>query len=251
MGRLAGQVALITGGGRGIGGAMATAFAAEGATVGIADIDAGTANATAAAIAAAGGIARVFAIDVTRRDAFLEAAAALASEFGRLDAVANNAMIFRREPLSAVTEENAERMIAVGLKSLLWGAQAAERHMDPRRGGVIINNTSPAAELGHPGAAVYSAIKGGVTSLTRALAVELGPRNIRVVAVCPGAVPTPGARQISDDAIYEARRKRTPLGRLGTPEDVAKAAVFFASAEAAFITGDVLRIDGGVTISGL
>lgn len=250
MGRLAGQVALITGGGRGIGGAMARAFAAEGAIIGIADIDPETSAATAAAIAQANGTARVFVVDVGRREAFLEAAARLVSEFGRLDVVANNAMIFRREPLSAVSEANAERMISVGLKSLLWGAQAAERHMDPQRGGVIINNTSPAAELGHAGAAVYSAIKGGVTSLTRALAAELGPRNIRVVAVCPGAVPTPGARQISDDAIYEARRRRTPLGRLGTPEDVARAAVFLASADAAFITGDVLRVDGGVTISG-
>jgi NAD(P)-dependent dehydrogenase (short-subunit alcohol dehydrogenase family) len=122
--------------------------------------------------------------------------------------------------------------------------------MDPELGGVIINNTSPAAELGVAGSAVYSAIKGGVSSLTRSLAVELGPRRIRVNAVCPGTVPTPGARQMNSDAIYEARRQRTPLGRLGTPEDIAAAAVFLASAEASFITAAVLHIDGGITISG-
>ncbi len=143
-------------------------------------------------------------------------------------------------------------MIAVGLKSIFWTAQAALIHMDPERGGIIINNTSPAAELGVPRSTVYSAIKGGVSSLTRSLAVEFGPRRIRVNAVCPGTVPTPGARQMNnnDDALYEARRQRTPLGRLGTPEDIAAAAVFLASAEASFITAAVLRIDGGVTVFG-
>jgi NAD(P)-dependent dehydrogenase (short-subunit alcohol dehydrogenase family) len=252
MSRLKGQVAFVTGAGRGIGQAMAIAFAQQGAVVGVADIDKATAEATVRAIENSSGKARAFGIDVSRRDDVLGAVDRLVSEFGRLDIVANNAIVFRREPVSEVREDTCERMISVGLKSLIWTAQAALRHMDPERGGVIINNTSPAAELGVAGSTVYSAIKGGVSSMTRSLAVELGARRIRVNAVCPGTVPTPGARQLNnnDDALYEARRQRTPLGRLGTPEDIAAAAVFLASAEASFITAAVLRIDGGVTVFG-
>ncbi len=250
MARLKGQVAFVTGAGRGIGRAIAIGFAEEGAIVGIADVDKATAEATVSEIEKNAGTARAFPIDVSRREDVRRAVDQLVSEFGRLDIVSNNAIVFRREPLSDVREETCEKMIAVGLKSLIWTAQAAVRHMDPDRGGVIINNTSPAAELGVAGSTVYSAIKGGVSSLTRSLAVELGPRRIRVNAVCPGTVPTPGARQMNSDAIYEARRQRTPLGRLGTPEDIAAAAVFLASAEASFITAAILRIDGGITISG-
>ena len=252
MSRLKWQVAFVTGAGRGIGQAMAIAFAEQGAVVGVADIDKATAEATVRAIEQSSGKARAFGIDVSRRDDVLGAVDRLVSEFGRLDIVANNAIVFRREPVSEVREDTCERMISVGLKSLIWTAQAALRHMDPERGGVIINNTSPAAELGVAGSTVYSAIKGGVSSMTRSLAVELGARRIRVNAVCPGTVPTPGARQLNnnDAALYEARRQRTPLGRLGTPEDIAAAAVFLASAEASFITAAVLRIDGGVTVFG-
>jgi NAD(P)-dependent dehydrogenase (short-subunit alcohol dehydrogenase family) len=231
---------------------MAVAFASEGAIVGVADLDPVTAASTVREIEEKSGQARVLRIDVRHRNEVLGAVEQLVSEFGRLDIVANNAIVFRREPVSEVREETAERMISVGLTSLIWAAQAALVHMDRVRGGVIINNTSPAAELGVPGSTVYSAIKGGVTSLTRSLAVEFGSRRIRVNAVCPGAVPTPGALEMNehDDALYEARRKRTPLGRLGTIEDIAAAAVFLASEEASYITAAVLRIDGGVTVFG-
>ncbi len=252
MARLKGQVAFVTGAGRGIGQAMALAFGSEGAIVGVADIDPATAKSTVGEIEKSGGKARAFAIDVSRRDDVLRAVDQLVSEFGRLDIVANNAIVFRREPVSEVREDTIERMLSVGLKSLFWTAQAALLHMDPERGGVIINNTSPAAELGVPRSTVYSGIKGGVASVTRSMAIEFGSRKIRVNAVCPGTVPTPGARAMNDndDALYEARRQRTPLGRLGTPEDIAAAAVFLASADASFITAAVLRIDGGVTVFG-
>jgi 3-oxoacyl-[acyl-carrier protein] reductase len=252
MSRLKGQVAFVTGAGRGIGQAMALAFASEGAIVGVADIDKATAEATVSQIGKSSGRARAFPIDASRRDDVLHAVDQLVSEFGRLDIVANNAIVFRREPVAEIREETVARMIDVGLKSIFWTAQAALKYMDPERGGVIINNTSPAAELGVPRSTVYSAIKGGVSSLTRSLAVEFGPRRIRVNAVCPGTVPTPGAREMNnfDDALYEARRQKTPLGRLGTPEDIAAAAVFLASPEASFITAAVLRIDGGVTVFG-
>lgn len=251
MSRLKGQVAFVTGAGRGIGQAMALAFASEGAAVGVVDIDKTTAEATANQIVENSGKARALPIDVSRRDDVLCAIDQLVSEFGRLDIVANNAIVFKREPVSEIRDETFERMVSVGLKSLIWTAQGALRHMDPQRGGVIINNTSPAADLGMANSAVYSAIKGAVSSITRAMAVEFGARKIRVNAVCPGTVPTPGARELNnfDDAVYEARRKRTPLGRLGAPEDIAQAAVFLASEEASFITAAILRVDGGVTIS--
>ena len=252
MSRLRGQVAFVTGAGRGIGQAMALAFAEEGAIIGVADIDPATAKSTVSQIEKKGKTARALPVDVSKRDDALRSVAELVSEFGRLDIVANNAIVFRNEPVSEVRPETIERMISVGLTSLFWTAQAALLHMDPEHGGVIINNTSPVAELGIPNASVYSAIKGGVSSLTRALAVEFGPRRIRVNAVCPSSVPTPGARELNknDDAVYEARRRRTPLGRLATAEDVACAALFLASAEASLITSVVLRVDGGAVVYG-
>jgi NAD(P)-dependent dehydrogenase (short-subunit alcohol dehydrogenase family) len=252
MPRLKGQVAFVTGAGRGIGQGMALAFAAEGAIVGAADIDPATAAETVREIEKNAGTARAFAIDVSKRDEFLRAVDEFVGEFGRLDIVANNAIVFRREPVAEIREDIIGRMMDVGLKAIFWSAQAALRHMDPDRGGVIINNTSPAAELGVPRSTVYSAIKGGVSSATRSLAVELGPRHIRVNAVCPGTVPTPGARAMNnnDDALYESRRLRCPLGRNGTVDDVAAAAVFLASPEASYISAAILRIDGGTTVNG-
>jgi NAD(P)-dependent dehydrogenase (short-subunit alcohol dehydrogenase family) len=252
MPRLKGLVAFVTGAGRGIGQGMALAFAAEGAIVGVADIDPATAGETVREIEKNAGTARAFAIDVSKRDDYLRAVGEFVAEFGRLDIVANNAIVFRREPVAEIREDIIGRMMDVGLKAIFWSAQAALRHMEPDRGGVIINNTSPAAELGVPRSTVYSAIKGGVSSATRSLAVELGPRHIRVNAVCPGTVPTPGARAMNnnDDALYESRRQRCPLGRNGTVEDVASAAVFLASPEASYITAAILRIDGGTTVNG-
>jgi 3-oxoacyl-[acyl-carrier protein] reductase len=250
MYRLDGKVAFITGGGRGIGQGVADALAAAGAIVGIADIDRAGAEAAAEKIEKAGGSARAYAIDVAHREAMLEAVRRLVAEFGRLDAVVNSAIVFRYEPIAAVTEETWERMSSVGLKSILWSAQAAELHMDPERGGVIVNFSSPVADRGNAGTAVYTAIKGGVVSVTRALAVELGPRQIRVNAICPGAVPTPGGRTLSSDAVYEARRNRTPLRRLATVEEIGAVAAFLASPAGAFITGEVLHVDGGVTMRG-
>lgn len=250
MFRLDNQVAFITGGGRGIGQAIALAFASAGAVVGVADIDKAGAESTVAKIEKASGVARAFVIDAGQREAVLDAADRLVSEFGRLDAVVNSAIMFRYEPVGQIRPETFDAMVSVGLRSLFWGAQAADRHMDPERGGIVINFSSPVADLGHSGTAMYSAIKGAVGALTRALAVEFGPRRIRVNAISPGAVPTPGARTIVDAAGYEVRRSRALFGRLGTAEEVGTLAVFLASSAGEFITGQVLHIDGGITIRG-
>ncbi len=240
---------LVTGAGRGIGQAAAQLLAVAGAHVGVADVDAGTARAVVDEIQATGGRATLLATDLSDRNAFAAAAAAFAGQCGRIDAVINNAMWIRYEPIDAVEPETLDRMLAIGLKAPVWGAQALLRHMDVARGGAIINLASPAADQGYPNTAIYAAVKGGIVALTRTLAVELGPRGVRVNAVAPGAVPTPGARAIVDDAGYEARKNKTPLGRLCTEGDIANAMAFLLSAEAAFITGEVLHVDGGISVS--
>ena len=149
MSRLNCQVAFVTGAVRGIGRAMALAFASEGAIVGVADIDGTTAKATVGEIETSSGTARAFPIDVSRRDDVLRAVDQLVAEFGRLDIVANNAIVFRREPVAEIREETVSRMIDVGLKSLIWTAQAALRHMDPERGPMKWTNTLKPCSLTH------------------------------------------------------------------------------------------------------
>jgi len=212
------------------------------------DIDRAAAEETAADIQKASGTARAFPIDASRREDMHAAADKLVGEFGRLDIVVNSAIIFKYEPVGTITEETWNRMTSVGLKSLIWGAQVADKHMKSPDGGVIINFSSPVADLGRAGTAVYSSIKGAVGALTRALAMEFAPRKIRVNAICPGATPTPGARALVDAAGYEIRLKATPLGRLCTAEEIGAVAAFLASRDAAYITGEILHVDGGATL---
>ncbi|MGO4833125.1 SDR family oxidoreductase, partial [Rhizobiaceae sp. 2RAB30] len=129
----------------------------------------------------------------------------------------------------------------------VWCMQGALRHM--RAGGVIINISSPAAEVGLPNAMIYCGIKGALLAMTRAASVELGPLGIRVAAIAPGPIHTQGAGTVVDQKGYEMRLRKTPLGRLGTPPDIARAAVFLASDDADFITGDMLHVDGGATFA--
>lgn len=246
---LAGQAILVTGGGRGIGRGTAELLARRGAVVGIVDIDAATAAEAAAAIRTAGGAAHVYVSDIAARSAFLDVAAAFATDAGRIDGVVNSAMWIRYEPVDEVAEETFDKMLAVGLKAPVWGAQAILKHMDRSRGGVVTNFSSPASEQGYPNTSVYAAIKGAVRTVTRSLAVELGPRGVRVNAVIPGPVPTPGARAVVDEAGYELRRRKTPLGRLGAEADIASAIAFLHSSEASYINGAILAVDGGSSLT--
>ena len=243
------EAILVTGGGRGIGRGAAELLARSGAVVGVADIDPETCGETADAIRRAGGRAHALPGDLSRREAFLEIAAAFAVQAGRIDGVVNAAMWIRYQPVEEVDEEVFDRMLAIGLKAPVWGAQAVLRHMDPDRGGGVINFSSPAADQGYANTAVYAAVKGAIVNLTRTLAVELGPRRVRINAITPGPVPTPGARAIVDEAGYELRRRKTPLGRLGREEDIANAIAFLMSAEAGYITGAVLHVDGGCSLT--
>jgi NAD(P)-dependent dehydrogenase (short-subunit alcohol dehydrogenase family) len=218
-----------------------------GAVVGVGDLDAQSVEQTVAAIQQEGGAAEGFTLDAGQRDAVLGAAKALRERRGRLDAIAASAMWIRYEPIADVRDETIDRMMAVGLKSVLWAAQAAEQYMDAERGGAIVTFASPVADRGHRGTAVYTAVKGGVAALTRELAIELSSRRIRVNAVTPGATPTPGAHRIVDEAGWEVRRKATPLGRLGRPEDIAEAVAFLVSERSSYVTGEILHVDGGLT----
>jgi len=241
---------LITGAGRGLGRSMALRVAVCGATVGLVDVDAAACEAVAAEIAADGGKAVALPADVADREALLAVAAQLAAQTGRIDVVINNAMLLRYEPLEAITAETLTRMTAIGINGTMWGAQALLRHYDPQRGGNLINMASPVANRGYPNTAAYSVVKGGLVTLTKVLAAELGPKGIRVNALSPGSVPTPGALGLNDPAEYERRSRTIPLRRLGHEDDNAAACLFLLSPEASFINGEILHVDGGIAAAG-
>lgn len=249
MQRLAGKVALVTGGGRGLGRAIGLAFAREGAHVGVLDLKEEVAQDAVAAITAEGGSAVAITGNVAKRDDVFRAVETIKDAFGGLDILVNNAMWNRYGPLEEQTEEMIGRMIDVGLKGVVWGYQAALPHMIAAGGGSIINIGSPSSMLAMKHGVMYSAIKAAVLGMTRSGAAEFGPHNIRVNAIAPGSTPTEGANLVVTEEGWERRRARVPLGRLGRPEDIASAAVFLASDEAGFITGDMLFVDGGQTFA--
>ena len=243
--RLEGKVALVTGGARGIGRSIAHALAGEGAVVGVLDLREDLAQATADNIRAAGGTAMAFGGDVAQRETFVQAVDALKQAHGRFDILVNNAIWVRYGPIAAITPEMLTRMVGTGFNSVVWGIQVGSEAMT--EGGAIVNIASAAAFVGVAEAMVYGGVKSGVLGLTRSSAVELGPRGIRVNAVCPGSVPTEGMKLNVDPDMMATRIARTPLGRLGEVEDIASATLFLASPESSWITGTSILVDGGAT----
>jgi NAD(P)-dependent dehydrogenase (short-subunit alcohol dehydrogenase family) len=243
------KVILVTGAGRGLGRSTAELLAVSGATVGVADIDATTAQQVTAGLRAQGWSAHALVGDVGDRETFLQLADTFAALRGRIDGIVNAAMWIQYAPVQDVRSDAFDHMLDVGLKAAVWSAQALLAHRDTGRPAGLVNFSSPAADQGYPNTSIYAAIKGAITTLTRSLAVELGPSGIRVNAVTPGAVPTPGARAVVDEAGYELRRRKTPLGRLGREEDVANLIAFLFSSEADFINGAILHVDGGVSVT--
>ena len=248
--RFEGRPILISGAGRGLGEGIAKHLAAEGAIVGVADVNGQTARDVAAVISDNGGTAFAYEADLGRRQAFFDVAEAFARDAGPLRAVINNASVLVYEPIEAVTEETLDKMLAAGLKSVFWGAQAFLAHRDEAAPGNILNYSSPVAYRGRPNTGAYTTIKAGIAGLTKVLAGELGPRGIRVNAIAPGSVPTPATEGFVTPEQYEQRAKNIPLRRNGTPDDVAKAVAFLLSDEAAFINGAMLAVDGGIIAAG-
>jgi 3-oxoacyl-[acyl-carrier protein] reductase len=244
---LEGRAAFISGAGHGIGKATAVAMAKLGAIVGVNDLKPEFVDEAVAAIRAVGGQAIPLPQDVSTRAGMREAVLRFARDAGRLDILVNNAAWVRYQPLAEITPEVVDRMVEIGFKSVIWGMQAAAEAMDPQRGGSIINVASIAAIRSPQRSVVYSGIKAGVVGMTRAAAADLGARNIRVNAVAPGAVPTEGTAKHRNAELDAKRVARTPLGRLGTVEDIADAICFLAGDGARFLNADVLHLDGGAS----
>lgn len=248
---LAGRVALVTGAGNGIGRATALKLAARGAIVGVNDLKPEFVDGTVDAIKVAGGNAVAVTQDVSSRDGMRQAVLGLAEQQGRFDILVNNAAWVRYQSVADIAPETVERMLNIGFKAVMWGIQAAAEVMDAERGGAIVNVASVAGLISAKNSIVYSGIKAGVMGITRAAAAELGARNIRVNAVAPSAIPTEGTMRNRNAELDARRVARTPLGRLGTVDDIAKAICFLAGDESGFISAQVLTVDGGITLTNI
>ena len=253
MGRVEGKVAVVTGGAAGIGRAAAGALAAEGASVAIADVDEAGGERVAARIREAGGDAFFRRTDV-RSHAEVEAAVAEAADrHGRLDVLVNNAAVAVGGSAGEMAEQDWARVLDVNLSGVWRGMRAAIPRMLAQGGGSIVNLSSVQGHVGFVGWAAYAAAKGGIDALTRQAAVEYAPLGIRVNAVVPGTIMTEMneaiMRESADgDAVMAGWVAMHPMGRVGQPVEVAAAIVFLASDDASFITGESLRVDGGMVV---
>ena len=247
---LQGKVALITGASRGLGWAMAEAMAMAGARVVLCGRDEAALRERANSIESEGGRATVRAFDVTDRAAAAAAVEAAIHEHGKLDVLVNNAGIQHREPVTETTDADWDRVIETNLSSGFALARAAARHMVARGEGRIINTASIMGPRARPTVAAYVAAKGGLAALTRALAVELGPKGVTCNAIAPGFFLTEMTEALAENPEFDAFvRARTPLGRWGRPEELGGVAVFLASDAASYVNGHVLFVDGGMTVS--
>jgi 3-oxoacyl-[acyl-carrier protein] reductase len=243
-------VSVITGAGSGIGRAAALAFAQEGACVLAADLNATSARETVEHIHSSGGAAEAFQVDVTSFEAVARMLQHAVDRFGRLDVLFNNAGL--PQPFTLLedsSDELFERIFSVNVKGVVNGCRAAIPHLRRQGGGVILNTASTAGIRPRPGLAIYNASKAAVISLTKTLALELAPHRIRVVSICPVATDTPMLPTFLGTGDQTEARQRfiatIPWGRLNRPEDIARAAVFLASADAEMVTGTAFEVDGG------
>jgi NAD(P)-dependent dehydrogenase (short-subunit alcohol dehydrogenase family) len=241
--KLKDQVAIVTGAGRNIGEEIARLFAAEGATVAVFEMDSSRGQRTVDAIIKAGGKAALFLADVSRGADVAAAVQATVEEFGRIDILVNNVAISDNKHIFDITEEEWDRVLAVTLKSQFLVAQAAGRQMAKQEsGGRIVNIGSTSGFMGRNRAIAYSAAKGGVANLTRAMAVQLAPHKIRVNAIVPNKIGSP----VGKDEFDPARPVPNMPNRPGLPSEAAKAVLFLVSDDSSFTYGENLFVDGGV-----
>ncbi len=250
--KLAGKYVLITGSGSGIGRAMATLFAVEGARVAVADFSVEGGTETVQLITASGGDAFFVQTDVSDAVSTRHAVQAIIDRWGRIDVLCNNAGIGVAATVVDTAEEDWDRVLAVDLKGVFLMCKSTIPHMLQQGGGVIVNTASVAGIVGVQNRAAYCAAKAGVIGLTKSMAVDYVAKNIRVNAVCPGTVDSPWIQRIlsqQPDPVGERQRmvERQPMGRMGRPDEIAKAALYLASDDSAFMTGSEFIIDGGLT----
>ena len=245
--KLAGKVAVVTGASKGIGASIAKHFAEEGAAV-VVNYSSSRADAdrVVAEITSNGGKVIAVQANVAKQDDVRRLFAEAREAFGPLDILVNNAGIYEFAPLENVTAEHFHKMFDLNVLGVLFASQEAVKYFGPA-GGNIINLSSIVSLTAVPNAAVYSATKAAVDAVTRSLAAELGPRHIRVNAISPGMVETEGVKSagIGESDLRKLVESQTPLGRIGQPQDIATAAVFLASNDSAWITGESLRVSGG------
>jgi Dehydrogenases with different specificities (related to short-chain alcohol dehydrogenases) len=248
--RFEGRYALVTGAAQGIGAATARRLAAEGATVAVVDLAADRCAPVVEEIRQAGGAAAAFECDVAdaaRVDAMVDA---VIGEFGRVDVLVNNAGITRDNLLFRMSEQDWDQVLDVNLKSVFLVSKAVQQHMVAAKYGAIVNVSSRSA-LGNRGQANYSAAKAGIQGLTATMAIELGPFGIRVNAVAPGYIATAMTEAtavrlgVTPEEHQAVAASNTPLRRVGRPEDVASVIAFFASDDAAYVSGQTLYVNGG------
>lgn len=248
MGKLKGKVAVVTGASKGIGAGIAKGLAAEGARV---VVNYATSRADAdrvvAEIAETGGTAVAVQADVSRADDVERLFAETKKAYGALDVLVNNAGVYKFAPLEGVTEEEFQRQFGANVFGLILATREAVKHFGAE-GGSVINIGSVATSVTPPESVVYTATKGAVDAVTHVLSKELGPRKIRVNSINPGMVETEGvhAQGISDSDFAKQTIAQTPLGRIGQPRDIAPVAVFLASAESQWLTGQILLASGGL-----
>jgi 3-oxoacyl-[acyl-carrier protein] reductase len=247
--RLKDRVAIITGGGRGIGRDIALAYGREGAHVVVSDVDPETAKTTAADVTKIGAKSLAIQTDVAKSDDVKKLIDGTIGQFGRIDIVVNNAMKIFPGKLEELPEQSWDATMNIGLKGSFLVSQGAARHMIKQKSGCIVNIASIAALFPYNWAGSYSVVKAGLVMLTKLQAVEWASYGIRANAITPGYIRTPGTEGMyADPEIYEGRRKGVPMGRVGSGDDITGVAIFLASDDSQYTTGSVVGADGGQAV---